>query len=145
MKSYDFTNKEVVINGNTFTAHYLTNPKQHSKVKGIVWHSYCYDDDGWNQYVHRRSEIYILLKKHKKWKLFYKGLNNSCPIGTDGLYKMLFNLEDKDVREKIALENEINNIKEEISELQKQLEEANSKYKKLIHNDIQIRSKKTRR
>ena len=126
-KEYKYKEKRVQINGRQFKAIFV---KEHSTVTGLINHTY--DNNSWDPYaniIDYRTICYILWKGSKEWKKEYEGKSRGLKVrgkkigAFDGLYRILFEHENEDIRKAFFKKQEIKDLKKEIKEKSRRLEE----------------------
>ena len=128
-KTYTGSEEEVTLDGEKYSAYF---PKNHSRVKGIVLHSYNANAwDTWANIPDYRTICHVLWKGSKEWKKEYEGRSRDFDIrgeeinvgAFDGIYPILFGLESDEVKDEFLKKHEIRCLKERIKSDSKRLEE----------------------
>jgi len=126
-KDYHFSEKIVKIGGDSYRAVF---PDKHSTIQGIILHTYDQNaNDSWANIRDYQTACYILWKGSTKWQKEYEGKTRDFKIrGKEiqadlGDYLVVFALENEKIIEKHNKKYEIQDLKREIKEKQKRLEE----------------------
>lgn len=141
MKNYIGTDKEIELNGRKYKAFF---PDEHSTIEGIVLvglNANVYDDRPGVR-PHYIRHFYILWKTKKRsatheWKMItaddpdYKWVTTN-----DGLFKVLFELEDDETRTRILSVQRVKELKKEIPEAKQRLSNLVREYQMFTGKDF---------
>jgi hypothetical protein len=126
-KEYKYTEKSVQIKGKKYNGIF---PEKHSVIDGLIFEVVDENaDDTWANIPDYHTFCAIKRKGEKKWEIIFEGKSydfevNGIKLGTmNGIYDALFELEDKNIRDKTILDNEIVFLKKRIKEDTKRLKE----------------------
>lgn len=127
IKHYSYSEEKIRLEGREYSAIF---PKEHSRIKGIAVHSFNANAwDAWANIPDYRTICYVLWQGQKDWKKEYEGKSdkfaiNSRKLGAfEGLYTLLFDLESCEVRKDFLKKQEVRDLKKEIKEKSRRLEE----------------------
>ena len=126
MKKYEYKEKILTINKEK---HHVILPENHSGIDALFYK--VVDLNAWDEWANITNwqTICMVLRKGKKeWEKIYSGTTrnfniNGVRLGSCGIFNVLFQLENEDVRNDIIKKTEIKELKERIKRDTKRLKE----------------------
>lgn len=126
MKEYNYKEKILTINK---VKHEVILPENHSTIDALFCKTINLNaDDDWANITHWHTLCMVRRKGKREWEKLFSGDTrdfkiNGLSIGNSGIFTILFQLENEDVRNDIIKKARIKELKDRIKKDTKRLKE----------------------